>query len=835
MATVGSLVSGRARGSWFVGRVGALAVGLGIGAAVATGFAATADADTTGTESAGSESTSADGSSAENKDRDSAPTSSKAPSSSKDSSTEVVSKPRRSRDPEASEDDDSERTASSESDDSDVGGSTESEAEPSRSYSSRAGDTHDRDSDRDRVAAPIVSVATGSAPAASPEAGPAPEEAPTAVPTLGSLLDAARREFERVLFNKPPTIAPEINSPDADGLVTGNLGAQDADGDPLVYTVVGEPSLGRLTIDQATGDFTYAPVVDFASYGGDDAFTVAVEDRGTHIHGLTGLLQMPVELVRGIPFIGSLLSPFLPTTDPTTTVRLSFDGSTSVTALTFPAGFRWGVSTAGFQSEMGGGAPLDVNSDWWQWMHDPLNRLLLGWKAAVPEDGPGEYLEYETDADLAANGVGADTFRFGIEWSRIFPNSTEAVDLSGGFTPEALAALDAVADQEAVEHYRAELAAMHAAGLDPLVTINHFTLPIWVHDPATARLQAIFGGTPQSGGGWVSPSTVTEFEKYSAYLAWKYGDQVNDWIVLNEPVNSMLTSYYSIPFATGFPPAVFRPDLVAEGLRNEAAAYSASYDIIHQLDEDAQVGFALNMYAWRGANPANPADQQAAAVFNEFYNRWFPDAVLRGEVDANFDGIITADEIHPELAGKADFFGVNYYSGGTVVSFGGATPFPSMPVLAGYPQFANLINVAIGSGCPTAECTDTAQIVNPAGLRDVLDIADSYGIPLWVTENGLADADDGNRASYTVRHLAVIHKAIADGMDIRGYTAWSLTDNLEWVLGYGPKYGLYSYDPITLERTPRPSVALFNEIFSGNAVSSSAFRQYVNDIRNHSE
>jgi beta-galactosidase len=666
----------------------------------------------------------------------------------------------------------------------------------------------------------------------SSASAPAPADTPPAVPSLGTLLDGVRREFERTFFNDRPTIAPAITSQTADGVVTGTLGARDADGDPLVYTVVGEPSLGRVAIDQSAGTFTYTPVVDFADYAGDDAFAVAVDDVGAHLHGLPGLLQAPIELLRGIPFVGSLLSPFLPSTTPTATVRLTFDGSGTATALTFPAGFRWGVSTAGFQSEMGGGATLDINSDWWQWMHDPWNRLLLGWKAAVPEDGPGEYLEYQTDADLAANEVGADTFRLGIEWSRIFPHSTEAVDISDGFTPEVMAQLDTLADPEAVEHYRAELAAMRAAGLDPLVTINHFTLPIWVHDPASARSQAILGLTPQSGGGWVSPSTVTEFEKYSAYLAWRYGAQVTDWIVLNEPVNSMLTSYYSIPFATGFPPAVFRPDLVADGLRNQAAAYSASYDVIHQLDPDAQVGFALNMYSWRGANPANPFDQRAAATFSEFYNRWFPDAVLRGEVDANFDGVITADEIHPELAGKADFFGVNYYSGGTVLSFGGATPFASMPVLAGYPQFANLINVAIGSGCPTAECTDTAQIITPAGLREVLDIAASYDIPLWVTENGLADAEDSNRASYTVRHLAVIHKAIADGLDIRGYTAWSLVDNLEWVLGYGPKYGLYSYDPVTLERTPRPSVAVFNQIFTGNAVPAELFRAYVNDVRN---
>ena len=86
-------------------------------------------------------------------------------------------------------------------------------------------------------------------------------------------------------------------------------------------------------------------------------------------------------------------------------------------------------------------------------------------------------------------------------------------------------------------------------------------------------------------------------------------------------------------------------------------------------------------------------------------------------------------------------------------------------------------------------------------------------------------------SSYIVRHLAVINKAIADGMDIRGYTAWSLTDNLEWVLGYDPKYGLYSYDPVTLERTPRPSVSLIHDIFAGNAISADVFRTYVKDVR----
>ncbi len=655
--------------------------------------------------------------------------------------------------------------------------------------------------------------------------------APASATTVLTLLEGARRELERTFLNRYPTTNPTVTSQSSDGVVTGTLGATDPDGDRLVYSVLSAPSLGRVTIDQHTGEFTYTPVVDFASYGGDDAFTVAVsDDTAFHIHGLPGVLQAPVDFIRSIPLFGSLLSDYLPRGMTTATVKLTFDGTGTTTALAFPDGFHWGVSTAGFQSEMGGGAPLDVNSDWWQWTHDAVNQLLLGWKGAVPEQGPGEYTQYPVDIGLARDGVGADTFRMGIEWSRIFPNSTASVDISNGITPEVLAQLDALADQNAVTHYQDELAAMHAAGLDPLVTVNHFTLPLWIHDPARARLLEIFGVTPQDGGGWVSSSTVGEFEKYSAYLAWKFGPQVDTWVVLNEPVNSMLTSYYAIPFATNFPPALQRPDLVATGLRNEAAAYSASYDLIHQLDANAQVGFALNMYSWRGGDPTNPADQNAAADFSDFYNRWFPDAVIRGEVDANFDGVITADEIHPELAGKADFFGVNYYSQGIVAGYRGVLGNSALPIVTGYPEFSPLLNVVAG-GCPATECSDTAQIISPAGLRDVLDIADSYGIPLWVTENGLADASDSTRASYVVRHLAVINKAIADGMDIRGYTAWSLTDNLEWVLGYEPKYGLYSYDPVTLERTPRPSVTLIHDLFTGNGIPADVFRTYVRDPR----
>jgi len=659
----------------------------------------------------------------------------------------------------------------------------------------------------------------------NPLAAPVDNGTPAESPGLWTLLAYVRREFERTFFNTRPAASPVI-AEQSDDVVTGNLGAVDPDGDGLTYTVVGRgPALGRVTIDQDTGVFTYTPVVDFSALGGSDQFTVEISD-GLRLHGIDALWEIPVTLIRNIPVIGSLLSDFLPRTAPTVTVTITFPGTGDLTDLRFPDGFHWGVATSGFQSEMGGGAPLDENSDWWNWLHDPINKLLLGWHSdALPENGPGAYLEYATDAQLAADGVGADTFRMGIEWSRIFPNSTASVDISNGVDENVLRQLDALADQDEVAHYQDVLTTLHAYGLDPMVTINHFTLPAWVHDPQTARLEESLGLTPQGGGGWVSDSTVTEFEKYAAYLAWKYGDQVTDWIVLNEPLNSMIPAYYGIPLATGFPPGVFRPDLMARGLLNQAAAYSASYDIIHQLDGNANVGVALSMFAWRAANPGSEIDQRAAAQFGEFFNTWFPNAVIRGEIDANFDGVLDADEIHPELAGKADFVGVNYYGQGSVIGWGGA-PFPSMPVLTGYPQFANLINVLIG-GCPAEECSDASTVIKPSGLRDMIDIAASYGLPLWITENGLADAEDDQRPSYLVRHLAVVHNAISDGIDIRGYINWSLLDNLEWILGYGEKFGLYSWDPVTLERTPRPSVAVLHQITTSNSIPAALFQQYL--------
>ncbi len=637
-------------------------------------------------------------------------------------------------------------------------------------------------------------------------------------PSPWALLAWVRRE----LFNESPTITPVINQ-QLNGLITGNIGAVDPDGDPLTYTVIGRPhNGGTLEVDDE-GNFTYRPMNAMAAVGGVDQFTVVASDEGAglHVHGPLGLLKF-------VPILGNFINPGAGDAV-AQTITVNVDPVAGVD-LSFPSTFHWGVAHAGFQAEGGPGSPVDPNSDWYKWVHDPINQLL-GLTHGVPENGPGTYVSYDGDAALAETALGMNTFRMSIEWSRIFPNSTASVDITdeGGVVSQAdLDALNALADQDEVAHYRAVFDSLRDHHLEPLVTVNHFTLPAWVHDPTTTRLLAQLG-LPAPAAGWLSPNTPVEFEKYAAYLAYKYGDQVDNWTVLNEPVPPVLTEFLAIPtLVPNWPPGLIRPDLASTFLVNEAKGYVAAYDAIHLWDTKiattgqpaAFVGFANNMIPARPANPVNPLDVQAADAWNDFYNHWFPNAVIDGWVDANLDGVKTADEIHLDFKDKADFLGVQYYGSQAMQGFGVA-PIPGFPWLQGLP----------GRCTPSPTCSDFNQPTDPGGFREVLEVAASYGKPLWVTENGIADADDSKRPSYIVNHIAVVQDMIRhDNVDIRGYTYWSFVDNLEWSEGYHLRFGLYGSDPTTpeLERTPKPaSIGAISAITTANGLPAWLLETYI--------
>jgi beta-glucosidase/6-phospho-beta-glucosidase/beta-galactosidase len=501
----------------------------------------------------------------------------------------------------------------------------------------------------------------------------------------------------------------------------------------------------------------------------------------------------------------------------------------------FPPGFLWGTAVSGFQTEAGGvPANGDTGSDWWVWAHDPTN-IGAGWVTGdLPENGPGFYERYPADLKLAKKKLRSNAFRLGIEWSRIFPSSTAGVDISGGITLAVLQQLDTLANQIEVAHYRAVFAAVRAQGLTPFVTLVHFTLPLWIHDPIAARdaLATVGGNDPPPTGfgpaGWLEPTIVPELAKYAAYCAWKYGDQVDLWAPLNEPFVVAASGYVNLPgvIAAFFPPGAFSFTGAIAVIANEVAGQAAAYDAVKLWDTadadgdtvSASVGMVHNMVFFAPQRPNQAVDVTAAAHADYVFNRLWLNATILGDLDANVNGTIDPSEHHPEFVGKADFVGVNYYFRGKTFGLG----VQVTPVL---PLF-DFIPTTSYTNCPS-KCSDLGWEIYPNGFRAVLTTAGSYGLPVYITENGMADAADALRPMYLVHHLKVLEDVIADGVaDVRGYFHWSLIDNFEWALGLDPKFGLFSYDQVTQKRKLRKSGSLYARIIKKNTVPTPLVNRY---------
>ena len=271
----------------------------------------------------------------------------------------------------------------------------------------------------------------------------------------------------------------------------------------------------------------------------------------------------------------------------------------------------------------------------------------------------------------------------------------------------------------------------------------------------------------------------------------------------------MLTEFLAIPgLVPNWPPGLIRPDLASTFLVNEANGHVAAYDAIHTVghhrgDRRASPrrssGFTNNMIPARPANPVNPLDVQAADAWNHFYNRWFPNAVIDGWVDADFDGIKTADEIHPEHGGQGRLHRACSTTGRNPCRASASHRIPGFPFLRGLP------------GPVLGEFTDVQRLQPahrprriPRGAR----LAASYGKSRCGSpRTGSPTPTTRSGRRYIVNHIAVVQDLVAHDMDIRGYTYWSFVDNLEWAEGYDLQFGLYGSDPTTpeLERTPKPA------------------------------
>jgi beta-glucosidase len=311
-------------------------------------------------------------------------------------------------------------------------------------------------------------------------------------------------------------------------------------------------------------------------------------------------------------------------------------------------------------------------------------------------------------------------------------------------------------DHAALDEYRSMLGALREAAIEPMVTLHHFTLPAWL-----AR-----------EGGLLAPSFPDSLARFARLAADALGDLCRLWITINEP-NVLAAHGYLLGV---WPPAKRAPWLAWRAHQQLLRAHDAAYRALKEARPEAQVGVAHHL---RVIQPQRDvaADRIAARVYRALFNDPFARAVC--------------------AAGTQDFFGINYYSR-DLVRFS--------------PRHAGEMFLHRGVGEGT-ETSDLGWEIYPAGLGMVIrEWAQRSGLPVYVTENGIADAHDTRRAAFLEAHLLELARAIADGVDVRGYFHWSLLDNFEWADGYGPRFGLVEVDFGTLERKARPSAHVYARI-----------------------
>ncbi|MEO6418217.1 MAG: glycoside hydrolase family 1 protein [Polyangiaceae bacterium] len=450
--------------------------------------------------------------------------------------------------------------------------------------------------------------------------------------------------------------------------------------------------------------------------------------------------------------------------------------------VTFPNGFMWGSASAAFQVEKG-----DAHTDWGHWV-GTAGKIKNGDSPDV--GGPDAFAHFDDDIKSMKDS-GQNAYRFSIEWGRIYPTR---------------AAFDAdLPDADAVMAYDTLLTKLKAAGMTPLVTLNHFALPDYLSDVTK----------PTEPQGWENQETTDLFVTFSSRMAKRWGDKVDWWVTINEPLVVVVTGYIQ----GGSPPGVVldakRGFAVAKAM---VRAHAKAFDAIHAADtvdadgdgKAAWVSVAAHQRTFHPSDPTEPDDVTATEHVRYIWNLWFLNALVNGDWDEDLNGDLTGPDdkkADPALKGRLDYIGINYYSD-TLISAHHGVLIP-------------IINAAVTQDhLPTdRKKTDVAWDIYPEGFKTVLDEAKPYGVPVVVTENGIADRTDQNRARFLAEHIFQMGWSMKDGLDVRGYFHWSLLDNFEWQSGFCPKFGLASVDPATGARTVRGSMQTYKAITSANKVT----------------
>lgn len=364
----------------------------------------------------------------------------------------------------------------------------------------------------------------------------------------------------------------------------------------------------------------------------------------------------------------------------------------------------------------------------YQW-HDLENWPDIKDMAKDPENyvsgkGADHFNRYEEDFEIARK-MHMNAFRFSVEWSRIEPE-------------------EGVWSASAIQHYKEYVAELKRRNLEPVVTLFHFTLPVWFAEK----------------GGFEKRSNVQYFVRFAEKIMRELGRDVRFVITINEPEVYAYESYMT----GAWPPGKTSKASMRSVLNNLAAAHNKAADAIHGINRRFKVSVAKNSpYIYAGDDAV--LSRKSADILQYARDDYFLKKVVK----------------------HCDYLGVNYYFSDRVYGY----------------RVHN----------PDEKVSDLGWDLSPANIQHALErLHEKYNLPILITENGMADANDKNRQWWITQTLIGMQKAMDNGVKLEGYLHWSLIDNFEWDKGFWPRFGLVAIDYKTLKRTPRPSAVWFAKI-----------------------
>ena len=438
----------------------------------------------------------------------------------------------------------------------------------------------------------------------------------------------------------------------------------------------------------------------------------------------------------------------------------------------FPKDFLWGAATASYQVEGAWNEDGKTPSIW-----DALNQGHIK-HGETGEIACDHYHRFREDVALMKQ-LGLKSYRFSVSWPRVMP-------AQGVVNPLGIAFYQNLADE------------LLAAGIEPLCTLYHWDLPMWVYEK----------------GGWLCDEISDLFAEYASVVVDALSDRVQYWMTVNEPAVFTANGYIvgdHAPFVRNLDEPETMYKTVTSVSRNILLAHGKAVSAIRaKAKKTPKVGLALaaDIYVPTESISEEEARRRTLTVNKLVFSApYWMDPILKGKLPKELEAAISPEElvcIHLPL----DFFGFNCYNSASYSdSFGGRNPdrYPGLPVTTfGWPITPDVLYW----GCRF--------------------FYEEYGLPLLITENGMANVDfvmsdgkvhDPQRSEYIKAYLHGLKKVVEEGIPVLGYTYWSLMDNFEWAEGYDKRFGLIYINYRTQERTLKDSAFCYQSIIADNGES----------------